>query len=133
MDLGLCILYRAACANVTSLSYLQSICRYPMKKPSAAPSTAALFAFLAAALASLAISCSGGGGNGPSAAAPGPAPGPVPGLCSHAFDPAVSRMASVPAASPTMPAPAALSSCALDANRDVVIGSGGCGPLVYVD
>jgi hypothetical protein len=91
-------------------------------------------------LTMLTLSCSGGsggglitgggGGNPP----PAPAPEPIPGLCSHAFDPAVSSgVRAVPAATVTMRAPVALSSCTLNANRDVVIGSGGCGPDVYVD
>ena len=38
-----------------------------------------------------------------------------------------------PAATATANAPVALSTCSLDSNRNVVIGSGACGPNVYVD
>ena len=44
----------------------------------------------------------------------------IPGLCPNAFNP--------PAASPV-----ALSSCKPNAKNDITIGSGGCGPDVYVD
>jgi hypothetical protein len=95
---------------------------------------AAHFTVLAIALASLTISCSGGGGgSSEQAPSPGPVPAPIPGLCSQAFAPIGSSDARpIPAAAVTS-IPVALSTCALDANRDVVIGSGACGPDVYVD
>ena len=57
------------------------------------------------------------------------APLPVAGLCPVAFERSGHRAAAV---APT-PAPVALSTCTLDANRNVTIGASGCGPDVYVD
>ncbi|HUY18242.1 MAG TPA: G8 domain-containing protein [Candidatus Binataceae bacterium] len=66
-----------------------------------------------------------GGGVGPKTAS----------LCSIAFKPlgpTNSNFGAAPQAAAT-PAPVRLSSCPIDANRDVAIGSGGCGPDVFVD
>jgi hypothetical protein len=45
----------------------------------------------------------------------------VPGLCSDAFGP------------PPVSQPVPLSQCTKDDQRNVIIGTGGCGPNVYVD
>src|SRR5262249_30131459 len=97
-------------------------------------SKTSLFMLLVGALTPLTISCSGGGGGGGTPPAPS-SPGPIAGLCSHAFDPASSASMPLPApaATATANAPVALSTCSLDSNRNVVIGSGACGPNVYVD
>ena len=106
-----------------------------MAKSWAGISKTTQFAVAMLALSIIAISCSGGGGGVTTQPPAAPAPAPVPGLCSHAFDPAIADVSlrAVPAATSSPAAPVALSSCTLDTNRDVVIGSGGCGPDVYVD
>ena len=80
------------------------------------------------ALTLISLSCGGGSGGGSSPSSPTK----IKGLCSHAFDGASAAALAVPAASST-PAPVPLSTCTFDSNRNVVIGSGGCGPRVYVD
>lgn len=105
-----------------------------MNKKLAAVLKNAKFMVLVGALATLAISCTGGGGAGGESTPPVTSPAPVAGLCKQAFNPAVfAAIRAVPAATATPPAPVALSSCTLDGNRNVIIGSGGCGPNVYVD
>src|ERR1700693_5664603 len=83
------------------------------------------------AISILAISCGGGGGENPPVLQT--APGPIPGLCSGGFEPAAGgSLRPVPESTAT-PSPLALSTCSVDGNRNVIIGSGGCGPNVYVD
>ncbi len=62
--------------------------------------------------------------------------GSTPSICSEAFSPAAIRssaIASQPQAVATSPRGVKLSSCSFDSSRNVVIGSGGCGPNVFVD
>ena len=74
----------------------------------------------------LIAACNGGGGSSP-------APSSGPQLCSEAFVP-LARTAAVRAAMPNAsPTAVPLSSCPRDANQNVVIGPGACGPLVEVD
>jgi hypothetical protein len=69
------------------------------------------------------------------AAAALPAAKKIAGLCPHSFgnfrNLAGGHGQFTPLAATTQPVP--LSTCAMNANHDVVIGSGGCGPQVYVD
>lgn len=65
-----------------------------------------------------------------------PQPQPVPAVCPAAFDTGGGGSAGAAAvqSSAAEPAPVALSSCPLGANKDVAIGgSNGCGPDVVVD
>jgi hypothetical protein len=85
-------------------------------------------ALLGLSLISFLIAACNGGGGGSS-----PAPSSGPQLCSEAFVPLAQRAAvhaAMPSASPTA---VPLSSCPRDANQNVVIGPGACGPLVEVD
>lgn len=59
-----------------------------------------------------------------------PEPTSIPGLCAQAFEDSAFGSAAGVAATPT---PVALSTCSTDAERNVTIGTSGCGPNVYVD
>jgi hypothetical protein len=72
-------------------------------------------------------SCGGGSGGGSSSSSTA-----IKGLCPIAFKGADTSSEAVSAAEAT-PTPVGLSTCTRDSNNNVVIGSGGCGPRVYVD
>src|SRR5260221_12868251 len=77
--------------------------------------------FLTAVLAGLVI-LPGCGGDSSSP----PPPSQTSSVCSEAFKPAGVKAAASPQG-------VGLSTCTLDASRNVTIGTGGCGPNVFVD
>ena len=79
---------------------------------------------LAILLLAVCLGCGSGGGGSDDQS-----PAPIPGLCPIAFDDPVAEVQGVQAT----PTPVPLSQCTFDSNRNVTIGSGGCGPNVYVD